>query len=557
MRRTVLLPAIVLAVPLLTGVAAPPAAAQTPETAPSAAPAPDPEAVRLVQRAMAEVEQGKLAAAIAVLEPVRYEPTTPAQALALLGALYLETRRAEDAYAVLAPLARREDANAAVLYNAGRAALVTERIEEGIAYLERSVALEPTTPAARELGLLRGFQGQAREAYRLLVPWARSNPEDGDVRRAAALAALRLKRVPEAEELLSGLPQDDPGTRFLWGHLLLLQGDPQGAVAALRPLLDEPELSEPLRADARRVLAEAYLEVGEARSTVEILEGHAAGPSTALTLARAWYQSGEAEKAIETLRPFAEPLLGSELVRTDPRWPVVAEILREYGRWLLATGRGGDSVQYLRAAAELEPEEKQAWQSLGQALAATGDAEGAKAALAKFQELAEAAGSETEQVARLRERREDPTASELDRARRLLAQGDPASALEVVSAEISLAPDDPRPYLLASRILLLLERPQDAFAAVERALGLAPDSADAIYQRGTVQVALGAVEQGEADLRHALALAPDHVPALNDLAVVLLVRGERQEARRLLERVLELRPGEPEATATLERLEGG
>lgn len=547
MRRTPPLPllaALTLLASLLGG--APPAgAAESPA-----------DAEALLERARVELEGGDVEAAIALLEPARDWADAPAPLLAVLGGLYLESGRPEDAHAVLEPLARREDANPAVLYNAGRAAVAIGRFDDGLGYLERSVGLEPDTPAARVLGLLWGLEGRIRDAYSLLLPWARSHPEDTEVRRAAALAALQLRRASEAEELLSDLPQSDPTVRFLWGHLLLVKGDPHGAISTLRAVLGDAEAAEPLQADARRILAQAYLEVGEARSAVELLEGKVTGAGTALLLARAQHQTGEMEPAIETLRPFAEPLPTSTVDRSDPRLPLAFEILREYGRWLVSAGRAEEAIPYLRSATEIDPEEKLVWQALGQALAASERPEEARQALERFQQLAREEGPESERINQARARQEDPTASELDRAQRLMAQGLTERALEVVRGEISLAPEDLRARLLESRLLLHLERPAEALEAARQALRLAPESPDAFYQRGTAHVALGEIEPAEADLRRALQLAPDHVPALSDLAVVLLVQGERDEARRLLERVLELRPGDPQATETLARISG-
>ena len=47
--------------------------------------------------------------------------------LSLVGALYLEVGRPKDALAVLKPLADPEDSQPAVLYNAGRAAVMAGR----------------------------------------------------------------------------------------------------------------------------------------------------------------------------------------------------------------------------------------------------------------------------------------------------------------------------------------------------------------------------------------------------------------------------------------------
>ncbi|MFP3942144.1 MAG: tetratricopeptide repeat protein [Acidobacteriota bacterium] len=509
--------------------------------------------VAAVQEALQAAGEGDLEGAISRLEELNQEGDVPPFVPATLGALYVEAEQPERALDVLEPLASGEDADPAALYNAGRAALAVGRIRDAVSYLQRSVERQPGTPAARELGLLQGAVGNYREAYALLRPWVQSHPDDREARRAAALCAIQLQRLPEAEELLSDLSQTEPATGLLWGRLLLLKGEPHAAIGVLQPLLgDAPET---VGNDIRHTLAEAYLDVGQSDQAVSVLEDRTGeDPESSLLLAQALYQGGSLERALETLQPFAETVLEAGMDPENPNLQLAGDVTREYGRWLLSAGRNEEAVPYLRLATEAEPREKEAWQALGQALAATGDREEAQEALARFQELSQAEGSETAQVNRERQDREDPTARELRRARELLSQDRPEAALELLQEERGLNPDDPRPWLLESRVLVVLERPEEALDAAEQAVRLAPESPDPYYQRGTVHLAREDFQAAETDLRRALEIAPGHVPALNDLAVLLIVQGERAEAERLLERVLEIRPEDAQARQTLERL---
>lgn len=517
--------------------------------------APDP-AVAVVQEALQAAGQDDLEGAISRLESFRRDQEgedVPEFIPATLGALYVEADQGERALELLEPLAAEEDADPAVLYNAGRAALAVGQGSDAIEYLERSVERQPGTPAARELGLLHGAVGNYREAYRLLRPWVQNRPDDEEARRAAALCAIQLRRLPEAEELLSELPQAEPATGLLWGRLLLLKGEPHAAIGVVQPLVDDAP--EEFGDDLRYTLAEAHVQVGQSDQAVTLLEGRTdEDPRSSLLLARALYQGGEPEQALETLRAFAETVLETGIDPQNPNLALAGDVTREYGRWLVNAGRHEEAIAYLRLATEATPDEKEAWQALGQALAASGEREEAQEALARFQELSQAEGSETAQVNRERLQREDPTASEMRRARELLGQERPEEALEVLRAERRLDSDDPRPWLLESRVLLVLDRTEEALEAAEQAIGLAPESPDPYYQRGTVHLAREDFQAAEEDLRRALEIAPGHVPALNDLAVLLIVQGERAEAERLLERVLEIRPGDDQAQETLERL---
>jgi hypothetical protein len=72
-----------------------------PAVAQPEATAPPPE----LRAALEAAQGGDLAGAIARLEELRRAGSAPPQALSMLGALYLEDGRAEEAMAVLAPLA--------------------------------------------------------------------------------------------------------------------------------------------------------------------------------------------------------------------------------------------------------------------------------------------------------------------------------------------------------------------------------------------------------------------------------------------------------------------
>ncbi|MDX1630480.1 MAG: tetratricopeptide repeat protein [Thermoanaerobaculia bacterium] len=509
----------------------------------------DPSA--LVDAAMQEVEAGDLEAAVRILRPLRERDDVPDRALALLGSLLVETGRAREAMEVLEPLAD-ELSDPAILYNAGRAALALDQPSRARKLLERSLELQPGTPAARELGLLLGSRGETRRAYGLLKPWALRHPDDTEARLTAARLAVKLRRPRDAEQLLGDLPQSEPRVRILWGKLLLMRDEPRGALSTLEPLLEtgEPEMA----LDARRVMAEAHLRLGETAEARELLIGRVGDdPGLALALAEARYREGDVEAALATLRPFVEGLADEKPASEVP----VADLALEYGRLLVAAARFEEAIPHLERATELAPGAKEGWKSLGEALAAAGRREEASAALERFRSIVDAELPPSErEMAREREL-EDPTGAAMRRAMRLLDSGNPSEALRLVRQEEEIAPGDVRLRLLEAQTLLSLQRPEDALEAANDALEIAPRNPDPWYQRGIVRMALGEIEEAEADLRKALEIAPNHVPALSDLAVLEATRGNREEARRLLERVLELRPDDPMARRHLERLTDG
>ena len=135
-------------------------------------------------------EAGDLLGAIALLEPLRTKPAVHPSALALLGALYLETGRPQEALTLLGPIADSGAAGPVILHNAGRAALALGQTAKAENYLQGAAAKAPVSSASRDLGLLLGSQGRAAESYQQLRPWVETHPEDQGSRLSAAYDAL-------------------------------------------------------------------------------------------------------------------------------------------------------------------------------------------------------------------------------------------------------------------------------------------------------------------------------------------------------------------------------
>lgn len=501
----------------------------------------------LVDRALRHLDNDDVAAAITALEGA---PAEDPRAMSLLGALYLDGGRAEDAWGILGPIADGPGENQpAVLYNAGRAALASGQIEDAERLLARSVDLEAGTPASRELGMLRGATGAFADAYPLLRPWALANPDDSEARLAAAVGALELHRLSEAEELLSDLDQQQPAVRVTWARLLLSQEDAVGAFAMLEPLLNP--LAE-ASWEVRSMAADAHLAMAQPEEALALLEGrHEQDPIAGLQATRALYQDGRVDEALATLRPFADIALAAdpETLPTDRR-SIIGRVSLEMGRLLAAQGEYSQSLPFLKKATLFVPEEPEGWRLLGRALAATERRDDADAALEEYQALAE-------RIAASREARElDPVAQALAEAQNLIAAGLPNDALELMEREIDINPGDPRPRLLQGAVLLSTGRSADAVQSANAAIAVAGPSADAYYLRGAARLASSGLEAAESDLQAALELVPDHIPAMNDLAVVMIRTDRADPARELLQRVLELVPNHAVARENLDKIGG-
>ncbi len=506
---------------------------------------------------MAEVLEragaGDLAGAIALAEALCAEDDAPDAAFALLGSLHVEAGNMERAIEILAPLAAPEPADPGVLYNAGRAAEALGRRQAAGVYYRRSLAIQPRSPALRSLGMLLGRVGQPAEAYAFLRPWTAANPQDHEARMAAAAGAIVLERTPEAETLLEGLSGDDPGLKMLRAQVLLQQADPRGAINELRLLADEPPPG--IDGAIRRTLARAYLVVGDADAALGQIEAApTSGPEDAVLLASAYFQAGRLQEAIKTLAPFAEPLPNSPPPENPP--PVARDVVLEYGRFLHSAGEAERAVPFLRLATELEPDTPDAYQALGQALAASDEREEAREVLERFQTLSRAAGNEVASVNRMRRDIADPTGREVREALELATAGDVEAALGILAREAQLAPTDPRPAYAASSILLGAGRGEEALTAADQALVAAPGRADGLYQRGAVLMSLERLVEAEEMFRQALEDQPGHPAVLADYAVLLMSIDRNEEARGLLERLLEVRPDDAPARGHLERIGG-
>jgi tetratricopeptide (TPR) repeat protein len=537
-------------------------ATPAPQAAQPAAPAPElSPAGKKFQEAAALVKKGDMAGAVAILEGLRKDGTAEPHHLSLLGALYIDQGRVAEGMAILRPLAAPEDADPAVLYNAGRAALIMRNLPDAQRYFERSVAKVPMSPASRELGLLLSRQGKVVEAYRYLRPWAMSDPNDMEVRIIAATVALRLERPAEADEILSGLAEGEPAIQLLRAQARIQRGDGKGALTILQPI--EKSHPESFDLEIRRTMAEAHLAANDPASALKVLDGHTEGrPSLLLLQAKAQRLSGNSTAAMATLKPLVAQLPDDPKLIGDPR--PAAGVAVEYGRLLLAAKDVAGAVPMLERATRLYPSSREAWEVYAEALTAANRPQDAAAARQKAKEIADAAAARpnTAPAAAAQAPAAPPSVApagealspNLAEALRQMAGGQNDKALEAVRKEVAASPTNARARALEVQLLLRTQRFPDALRAAESAVATDPKNPDYLYLRGASQIALQHVPEAEKDLRRVLELSPQHIGALNDLAVVLAQQKKFAEAQKLLEKVLALTPDNTAAKASLENI---
>ena len=541
-----------------------PAVAARPATAaaaPATGAATSVEGDAATQEATVLAQSGKVKEAIARLE--RSRAALGGRGVSLLGALYLRDNRAADAVKALRPLADRPDAEAAVLYNAGRSLVLAGDVAAGQIYLARSVDKSPDSPARRELGMLLSRQGRVVEAYAMLRPWTLHHADDGDARLVAATLAIGLERPMEAIELLNGLA-DSPAVQLLAARISVLLRDGPDAVKRIEPVLANHPPAIDL--EVRRVAAEAYLLASQPAKAVAVLQGKQGSvPALVLLLGRAQRQGGNATAAMATLAPLASRLPDDPKTVGDPR--PAAAIAIEYGQLLLGAGKPGEAVTVLQKATRLHPQNEAAWDYFARALEASGrGAESAKAraqaqglANARARALAVASSRPSPQPAA------PPAGGEpvaqmpayATAAIDLAQKGKPQQALDVVRQRLQAEPDDELARTLEVRMLLAQEQNAAALNAADAAVVRAPGNPDFVYLRGAVEMAMHDLVAAERDYRRVLQMAPKHLAAMSDLAVLLMSAGKNDEARRLLEQVLTINPQDRNAAANLEQLRKG
>ena len=231
------------------------------------------------------------------------------------------------------------------------------------------------------------------------------------------------------------------------------------------------------------------------------------------------------------------PPSGSGGPLPDPKKEVLALEPLTRGFQAFARRDYAAAIPALREITARHPRFGEAWEYLGQALAATGQRE---AALAAFRDGLAQVGTSPALAA--------------GAARALLDAGRPADAVRLLDSQLEGAPESPMLLALRVRALLLADRTREAVASARRLVEIVPGSADAHYQLGIAHLLAGDRAASERELRRVLELAPRHVRAMNDLAVLLRDEHRVAEAAELLRRALAIDPTQETARRNLSAL---
>jgi tetratricopeptide (TPR) repeat protein len=224
----------------------------------------------------------------------------------------------------------------------------------------------------------------------------------------------------------------------------------------------------------------------------------------------------------------------------DPEFFIVrAKIRARFG----SLEQAAEDAERFLARAPQDVEAPSAWQIRAEAASERGDAEGARAFLARVESTRR--WHELFRARRLQIHR-DPTAPlpRLGLGLLWMEVGEHARAREIYAELVGVAPDFARGHFHLGEAERLLGHAEAALAAYDRALELEPSYALALHQRGALQRAAGRNAEARTDFERLLALPdeadPKYLSAHLTLARILMDLGAPEAAAKRYARYLEL-----------------
>jgi tetratricopeptide (TPR) repeat protein len=414
----------------------------------------------------------------------------------------------------------------AQLLAAGGRALEIDDLETAQARFSEALLESPQTALAW-FGLSEVFErrGDLIEALRHARQAERLAPNDPGVLLAVSRQLHRLGRFEESLESLSRLRELEPQRPegyLLAASVLRRRGEAGAAIRLLESGHDRGVRSSRLSEELTLLLL-AQGEIERARLVAEAgLIGFEddGGLRGAMGLALA----ADPERRFEAIGWMEEAL---ELEIAAPE-----TIHLELATILLEQGESSGALEHLRAAAALQPDLPEVHYRLATALRSTGDLDGARKALGRYQELTRAA----QQAARV----ESTVATRFNEAQSLANQNRLDEALAELEALLSEQPAQDRALALKGKVLLSLGRGDEALVAIVAARQAVESQVEYHYLEGLFLLQLGRSQEAELPLRRALTLDGELAEGYALLGMMLSSQERYEEAVEQFERALEL-----------------
>jgi tetratricopeptide (TPR) repeat protein len=377
----------------------------------------------------------------------------------------------------------------------GMAALQAGTLEKADRSFREALAIAPDLePALLGLSKVLERQGDIPAALVMARQAVEAAPQSAPATLAVARHLARLGETSQALDTLETFRKLDPSEPrgYLFSALLLRdQGLRQEAIAMLELALDR-DLREPQLETELAMLLIAADRLQEARQRIENgLETHGdtGGFQLALGMATARDASLDRSAAI----PHLERAL--ELGVPEP-----SKVQLELGSLLLEANRAAEAVEQLSRAAALMPNSSDVYYKLGVAQRATGDAEGARESLTRFQEFK---AREEE-----RERLDLQVGTALNEAQSLASADRLGEALAAIDELLAGHPEEARGHTLRAKILYSMGQPDSALAAVSRARQLDPAQIEPNFLEGMFLLQMNRPAEARAALLRAVSLDP-------------------------------------------------
>jgi tetratricopeptide (TPR) repeat protein len=239
----------------------------------------------------------------------------------------------------------------------------------------------------------------------------------------------------------------------------------------------------------------------------------------------------------------------NEALRVDPR---MTNAMIGLARVALARNEPARAVEILEAATRIAPREAAVHHNLAAAYRAAGDTE-----LAEQQERLAGLSPMAMQPGNMGTLN-DPVREEsilqegastrwlLHNSSRMMAEGQPDRALQMLEQILADDPDSVVALLESSRILALQGELEQAQQRVEHALTIDPDSAKAHAEMAGIRARSGDVDGAIREFETAIELDPGLPEPRNNLAALLFEAGRRDEGLARLRDAAEELPDEPD-----------
>lgn len=373
--------------------------------------------------------------------------------------------------------------------------------------------------------------------------------------RILAIACVLCTVLSGCDWFLDASERIDRAERYL------ARGEDRAAVIELQNALR----SEPQNIEARLLLAEVSLRLGDTRSAEQELAAATANGATpeqiAEVAANVHLTKGEHEQLLERIDERAlaltEPALStyrglalSGLRRFDDAiaaFEAALEVDPAFGRaaiglaqGLHATGRSDAALERLEATLAADPANPEAWSLKGSILHSQGNTRGAISALQSAKQYAAGRMSGAQINALL---------GSLVEAHLLV--GDLPAAREAHGELVARAGDAPLVKFMAARIAMAEEDYPKAVAEAQAALASAPQLKPAKLLLAAALLANGNPNQAQTHLTELLQQAPDNPEVRKLLAQVNLRFHRAEEATRILEPLRLSGVDDPEVEALL------